>query len=75
MKKYSTIKVAKLLDITSDTLHRWIRENKIVAPAMQELGPFRVRLWTEADVARVRAYKVSHYWGKGGRTKRKKRKE
>ena len=75
MKTYSTIEVAKLLDITSDTLHRWIREKKIAAPEIQKLGPFRVRLWTEADVATVRAYKADHYWGKGGRKKRSKRKE
>jgi excisionase family DNA binding protein len=72
MKTYSTVEVAKLLNITSDTLHRWIREKKIPAPETQSLGPFRVRLWTEHDIAKVREYKAGHYWGKGGRKRRKK---
>jgi DNA-binding transcriptional MerR regulator len=72
-KTYSTIEVARMLDITSDTLHRWIREKKVPAPAAQSLGPFRVRLWTTEDVEIARKYKAQHYWGRGGRKKRKKR--
>ncbi len=72
-KTYSTIEVAGLLDVTSDTLHRWIREKRIPAPETQLLGPFRVRLWTAEDVEKVREYKAHHYWGKGGRKKRNKR--
>jgi excisionase family DNA binding protein len=72
-KTYSTIEVAKLLDVTSDTLHRWIREKRILAPEAQLLGPFRVRLWTAEDMEKVRDYKAQHYWGKGGRKKRKQR--
>jgi excisionase family DNA binding protein len=71
-KTYSTIEVARLLDVTSDTLHRWIREKRIPAPEPQLLGPFRVRLWTLTDVERVKEYKAEHYWGKGGRKKRGK---
>jgi excisionase family DNA binding protein len=69
---YSTIEVARLLDVTSDTLHRWIREKRIPAPEAQLLGPFRVRLWTVEDLEKVKEYKVKHYWGKGGRKNRKK---
>jgi DNA-binding transcriptional MerR regulator len=72
-KTYSTVEVARMLDVTSDTLHRWIREKKVPAPEAQSLGPFRVRLWTIEDVEIVRKYKAEHYWGKGGRKKRKKR--
>jgi DNA-binding transcriptional MerR regulator len=72
-KTYSTIEVARILDITSDTLHRWIREKKVPAPEMQSLGPFQVRLWTAEDIDLVRKYKAEHYWGKGGRKKRSNR--
>jgi excisionase family DNA binding protein len=68
-KTYSTVEVARILDITSDTLHRWIREKKVPAPKMQSLGPFQVRLWTAEDTDLVRKYKAEHYWGKGGRKK------
>ena len=69
-RTYSTVEVARILDITSDTLHRWIREKKVPAPEMQSLGPFQVRLWTAEDIDLVRKYKAEHYWGKGGRKKR-----
>jgi excisionase family DNA binding protein len=73
VKTYSTIEIARMLDITSDTLHRWIREKKIPAPEAQSLGPFRIRLWTIADLKIARKYKAERYWGKGGRKKRTKR--
>jgi predicted site-specific integrase-resolvase len=73
MKTYSTVEVAELLEISWDTLNRWIREKRFDTPPVQSLGRIRVRLWTEEDLEKVRAYKAGHYWGKGGRKKRKKR--
>jgi len=71
MRTYSTVQVADLLDITSDTLHRWIRERKIEAPPVQSLrGVQRVRLWTKEDVERARKYKAEHYRGRGSRKPR-----
>ncbi len=72
MKAYSTIQVARLLGIASGTFHRWIREKRIEAPPAQTLGGMQVRLWSDADIAKVRKYKAEHYWGKGGRKKRKR---
>jgi hypothetical protein len=72
MKTYSTLQVAKLLGLTSATLHRWIRLKKIQAPPVQSLGGVQVRLWTVDDVEQARKYKADHYWGKGGRTNRRK---
>ncbi len=73
MKTYSTVEVAKLLGVGNDTLHRWIHSKVIPAPPVQRLGKVSVRLWTEKDVEKVKKYKTSHYWGKGGRKKRIKR--
>jgi len=72
-KKYSTVKVAKMLGIGWSTLYRWIVEGKVEAPPVQSLDGFEIRLWSEEDIAKVRKYKAEHYWGKGGRRKRKKR--
>jgi len=71
-KTYTTIRVAKLLDIASGTFHRWIREKKVEAPPVQTVLGMRVRLWKQEDINRARTYKNEHYWGKGGRNKRKK---
>jgi len=73
MKKYSTVEVAKLVGVSRDTLHRWIREKKVSAPPAESFGGFRVRLWTAADIERIKKYKVDRFWGKGGREKKKKR--
>ena len=66
-KKYSTVKVAKMLGIGWSTLYRWIVNGKVEAPPVQSLDGFEIRLWSEEDIAKVRQYKATHYWGKGGR--------
>ena len=73
MSTYSTVEVAELVEVSWDTLNRWIRERKFPVPPVQSLGRIRVRIWTENDVEKVRKYKLDHYRGKGGRKKRKKR--
>jgi excisionase family DNA binding protein len=61
METYSTIEVARLLKITSGTLHRWIREKRIEAPPLQSLGRMQIRIWSKKDVDKVRRYKEHHY--------------
>lgn len=73
MKTYSTVKVAKLLGIGNDTLHRWIHTNKVPAPPVQSVGGLSIRLWTEAEIEQVRKYKDKHYWGKGSRRRKGKK--
>jgi DNA-binding transcriptional MerR regulator len=73
-KTYSTLQVSKMLGVGSDTLHRWIREKKVLAPPVQFVGGIRFRLWTQADIDKARKYMVRHYWGKGSPRKRKSQK-
>ncbi len=73
MPTYS-VEVAELVDVSWDTLNRWIRERKFPVPPVRSLGRIKVRIWTEIDVEKVRKYKADHYRGKGGRKKRKKQK-
>lgn len=73
MKSCSTVQVAKLLGIGTDTLHRWMREKKVPTPPAQAVGGMSVRLWSEDDIEKVRTYKAEHYWGRGGRKSRKKK--
>ena len=72
MKTYSTVQVAKILEVGTDTLHRWMREKKVPTPSIQSIGGVTVRLWSEDDVEKAKKYKTQHYWGKSGRKKRKK---
>jgi hypothetical protein len=75
MKSYSTVQVARILDIGTDTLHRWMREKKVPTPPIQSIGGMSIRLWSEDDLGKAKKYKSEHYWGKGGRKKRKKQRE
>ncbi len=72
MAAYSTAQVAEILEIGTDTLHRWLREKKIAAPRISFVGGVRVRLWSDADLDAAKKYKAEHYWGKGTRRKRNK---
>jgi len=60
-RTYSTIQVAKLLGVTSDTLHRWIREERIEAPPIQSLGGMKVRLWSLEQINQAKQYKAEKY--------------
>ena len=73
-KVYSTVQVARLIGISSNTLHRWIREKRVKAPPIQSLLDMQaVRVWTEEDVKELMKFKSEHFWGRGGRKKRRKR--
>ena len=72
MASYSTAQVAEILEIGTDTLHRWIKEKKVAAPKLTFVGGVKIRLWSETDIDAAKKYKAEHYWGKGGRRRRSK---
>jgi excisionase family DNA binding protein len=72
MAAYSTAQVAEILEIGTDTLHRWLKEKKIAAPRISFVGGVRIRLWSDANLDAAKKYKAEHYWGKGARRKRSK---
>jgi len=67
MKTYSTLEVARLVGVTSATLHRWIREKRVAAPPVATLGKMRIRIWSKADVENIKAYKAERYMKGRGR--------
>jgi predicted site-specific integrase-resolvase len=60
-KKYSTVEVAELLDISWNTINRWILEKKFFVPPVQFVGRTKVRFWTEEEVEEVRKFKKENY--------------
>jgi transposase len=54
MKKYSTRQAAKKLGLTLLTIQRYIAKEKIKAPKLLIVGSVRARLWSDADIERVR---------------------
>jgi predicted site-specific integrase-resolvase len=73
MRTWSTAETAKLLGISWDTLHRWMREKRVPTPPAKALGRLKVRLWTKKDIEKVREYMLKHYWGLGSKKPRKKK--
>jgi predicted site-specific integrase-resolvase len=69
MKTYTTVQLAERLGVGRDTIYRWMRAGKIKTAPVSQLGPFRVRLWTERDVARIRAFMQEGYFAGRGRRK------
>jgi predicted site-specific integrase-resolvase len=55
MKACSSREAARKLEISLMTLQRYIADgNWIKAPALQNVGGVKVRLWTERDIERAR---------------------
>jgi len=52
--QYSTIQAAEKLGISLMTLNRYLAANKIPAPEVQLVGRFRIRLWSDSDIEKVR---------------------
>jgi predicted DNA-binding transcriptional regulator AlpA len=76
MKAYSTLEVARLVGVTSATLHRWIRQKRVPAPPLETLGGMRIRMWGRADVEKVKAYKADRYRkGRGRKASTTQRKD
>jgi predicted site-specific integrase-resolvase len=73
MRTYSTVEVAELVDVSWDTLNRWIREQKFPVPPIKAVGRVKIRLWDDAEVQQVLKYKREHYRGKGSPKKRRKK--
>jgi predicted DNA-binding transcriptional regulator AlpA len=72
MKTISTAQVAAQVGIDRVTLERWIRDDKVKLPKTIVIGARRFRLWTAADVERVRRVKVRTYRKGRGRKPRQK---
>jgi hypothetical protein len=64
MKRYTTAEAARAAKISRATLQAWIASAKISAPAVQLIEGKAVRVWTHADLAKLRAVKLAIY-GKG----------
>jgi hypothetical protein len=58
MKRYSTQEVAKTIGVGYQTLLRWLYSKKLAEPERLSYNGQSLRLWTKADIARARKYKV-----------------
>ena len=73
-KPLSTHQAAKAAGIAVMTLHRWMVAKKLEAPKLRIRNGRAVRLWSKADLERLRALKQGIYCKGRGRKKGYKRK-
>jgi excisionase family DNA binding protein len=71
-KTYTTAQAATLLKISRQTLYTWIDDGRIAAPKPIAVGERSFRLWTAADIERVRKFKGTLKPGPQARSKKKK---
>ena len=64
-RQYTMSEAAKELGVQRNTLYNWIREKQIPAPKEVFVSGIRLRVWTEKQMAMLREYKTTSYWGKG----------
>ena len=56
-KTYSTGEVAAKVGVSRQTLFTWIEKGQVAAPKPIAVGKNSIRLWTKADIERVRKFK------------------
>lgn len=54
MSKLATYQVAKKLGLDPSTLGRYIKAGKVPAPPETEVGGYRIRLWSEIDIEKLK---------------------
>ena len=72
MGAYSTRQAAKMVGIHWVTLRRWLAAGKVRPSHAIPLNGSTLWRWTQADVERLRKYKMTHYRKGRGRKKRLK---
>ncbi len=58
MRRYTTQEAAKTIRVSYLTLLRWLYAKAIREPERLIYGGQNLRLWTKADIARARKYKM-----------------
>jgi excisionase family DNA binding protein len=65
----NTQQAAKAVGISVMTLHRWVVAKRLKAPKLRIRNGRAVRLWSQADLARLRKVKQEIYCKGRGRKK------
>lgn len=68
-KTYTSAEAAAQIRVSRQTLYSWIESGSVQAPKPIQLGRTNIRLWSRADIDRVRKFKGTL---KRGRPKKKK---
>jgi hypothetical protein len=59
---YSTLEVARAIDVDKSTLLRWLRSKKIAEPTQKTVAGVMIRVWSEKDLERAKKYREERYY-------------
>ena len=67
MKKYSISEAARICGVDRRTLHRWIgrEEDRFLRLKSDFMDGQLSESWSATELAEIREYKKTNYWGKG----------
>jgi excisionase family DNA binding protein len=69
-KIHTTAEAAAAIGVSRQTLYSWIEGGKVSAPKLIVTGKKSIRLWTKADIERVRRFKGTLKRGPSSKKKR-----
>lgn len=67
-KTYTTAEAAQKVGVSRQTLHTWMNEGLVEAPASVKVGQRQFRFWTDKDIAKLKEFKGTLKRGPKART-------
>jgi hypothetical protein len=58
---YSTLEVARAIEVNKSTLLRWLYAGKLAEPPQKTVAGVTIRIWTEKDLERAKKYREERY--------------
>jgi hypothetical protein len=58
---YSTLEVARAINIDKSTLLRWLYAGKIAEPVQKTVAGVMIRVWSEKDLERAKKHRDDRY--------------
>jgi hypothetical protein len=59
---YSTLDVARAIEVDKSTLLRWLYSGKLTEPTQKNVAGMVIRVWSEKDLERAKRYREEHYY-------------
>jgi hypothetical protein len=58
---YSTLEVARAINVGKSTLLRWLWSGKLAEPTQKTVAGLMIRVWSEKDLARAKKHREERY--------------
>jgi hypothetical protein len=59
---YSTLEVARAINVGKTTLLRWLYSGKLAEPTHKTVAGQMIRVWSERDLERAKKYREERYY-------------